>query len=680
MKRSILTFVALLCLGTATAGCQSTHRRSGEKDKESKMTTPQSKEFTQACRSKIQVAQGLLEELLAGKDQDTLWVLDHYNQLGTQLDNAAASAGLHSNVNPDESIRSAAEICEQEVSQFATDLSLNRELYEVFEKQDNKSLDAEAKRLLTKVMDDFRRSGVDKDEATRDRIKKLEEELVTIGQDFGRNIRTDVRTVEVSDLSGLPEDYIQGHPVNKEGKFEITTDYPDYLPFILYADDSEARRQLSTEFKNRGYPKNMEVLDKLLAKRHELATLLGYAHWADYVTEDKMIKNAAAVSNFIEEVSSMAQKRAQQEYELLLDLKRKDDPKATVVKDWEKSYLEEKLKARDYAYDSQAVRPYFQYRKVKEGLLDLTKELYGLEYERIADAKIWHTSVEVYDVFSNKKKLGRIYLDMHPREDKYKHAAQFTLKSGVKNVQLPEGVLVCNFPEPGENGEPALMDHDQVRTFFHEFGHLLHHVLGGNQKWIRFSGVATEWDFVEAPSQFFEEWAWDAKVLARFATHHETGKAIPAELVKKMREADEYGQGLAARHQMFYASISLNYYNQNPSGFDTTELMKKLQAQYSMFPYIDNTHFQVNFGHLEGYSAMYYTYMWSMVIAKDLLTPFLEKGLLNQEVAERYRKNILEAGGTDDAAKLVENFLGRPYSFDAFRKWLEGTHRSAQVN
>jgi thimet oligopeptidase len=215
------------------------------------------------------------------------------------------------------------------------------------------------------------------------------------------------------------------------------------------------------------------------------------------------------------------------------------------------------------------------------------------------------------------------------------------------------------------------MDHDQVVTFFHEFGHLMHHVLGGHQKWITFSGVATEWDFVEAPSQFFEEWAWDVGVLQRFALHFETGEPIPADLVARMRAAEEFGKGVNTRGQMFYAALSLNYYSKDPSSFNALELLKELQLKYSKFPYVENTHFNLNFGHLDGYSAIYYTYMWSQVIAKDLLTPFKKNGLMSHADAKRYRQTVLEAGGSKDAAELVQDFLGRPYNFDAFKQWLE---------
>jgi thimet oligopeptidase len=257
---------------------------------------------------------------------------------------------------------------------------------------------------------------------------------------------------------------------------------------------------------------------------------------------------------------------------------------------------------------------------------------------------------------------------MHPREGKYKHAAQFSIISGLKDRQYPEGALVCNFPDPKDGA--ALMEHPQVVTMFHEFGHLLHYVFAGGHQWIPLSGVATEWDFVEAPSQFLEEWAWSPKVLQMFALHYETNEPIPVDLVKKMRAAEEFGKAIAARQQMFYAALSVDYFDRDPKSFDLLKLLKSLQAQYSYFPYEEGTHFHYSFGHLEGYSAMYYTYMWSLSLAKDLFEPFKQNDIMNKALARRFRDMVLTPGGAKDAKDLVTQFLGREPTFEAFEKWL----------
>ena len=312
------------------------------------------------------------------------------------------------------------------------------------------------------------------------------------------------------------------------------------------------------------------------------------------------------------------------------------------------------------------MRPYFAFERIRDGVLSTSAELYGVRFERRTDVETWHASVECFDVLDGEAVVARFFLDMHPRENKFKHAAMFDLSVAGDDV-LPEAVLVCNFPEP--NGDdPALLLHDEVTTFFHEFGHLLHHLFAGRQTFTAFSGIATEWDFVEVPSQAYEEWAWAPEVLARFATHVETGAPIPADLVERMRAADACGRAGFVLGQMYFAQLSLGYYDRDPSTFDPLEKLKELRAMLCT-PHEEGTHFHVAFGHLNGYSALYYTYMWSLVIAKDVVAAF-GGDWLDRATAQRYREAILAPGGSRDAAELVRAFLGRDYAFDAFADWL----------
>ena len=504
-------------------------------------------------------------------------------------------------------------------------------------------------------------------------IFTLQEELVRIGQEFDRNIREDVRTVELppAALAGLPEDYVSAHKPGPDGKVRITTDYPDLLPFMTYAKDASAREKLWRTNRSRAFPKNTEVLQRLLERRHELATLLGYAHWAAYATEDKMIRSDQNAADFIEKIAAASAERSRRDYQVLLERKRKDDPGATRVDPWDQAYLEDRVRAEQYSFDSQAVRPYFEYTRVRDGIMGITSSMFGITYKRVPDAKVWHPDIETYDVYEGSTLLGRIFLDMHPRADKYKHAAQWDLANGKSGKTLPEGVLMCNFPKPG--AEPALMQHGDVETFFHEFGHLLHHILGGHVRWAGKSGTRTEMDFVEAPSQLLEEWAWSPEPLQTFAKHYQSNEPLPAELIQRMKKADELGKGLWVRQQMFYAALSLSYYNRDPKGLDTTATVKQMQERYTPFKYAPDTYFHLSFGHLDGYSAAYYTYMWSLVIAKDLFTPFQAEGLMNPTPAMRYRRFVLEPAGGKDAALLVKDFLGRDYGFDAYERWLNGT-------
>ncbi len=633
--------------------------------------------FEQTYTKHLLDAQNIFDQL---KNVDTsltdAQVLELYNDLSFSISEVAAATELVAAVHPLLELRESAEKFQAQVNKLATEVSLSRTVFELFSRIDVSPLDVETKRYVQKTLEEFRRSGVDKDEATRAKIQALSEELVLIGQEFSKNIRDDVRHIEVTPdkLAGLPQDYIAAHPADPvTGLVTLTTNYPDVNPFWKYAHDDESRQKMYYEFVNRAVPRNLDVLKTMLVKRYELAHLLGYNSWADYVAENKMTKTSKTIEEFILKLDELTKDIAKKDYAELLEVKKQMDPHATVVEQWQRSYLGDILRKQKFDFDSQQLRPYFEYHRVKNGLLEITHALYDIDYKKVDDAPTWHESVEVYDVFDGDLALGRIYFDMHPRENKYNHAAQFALKTGVAGRQLPEGVLVCNFTDPAKAKDHiALLSYDEVNTFFHEFGHLLHYIFAGSHRWVSQSGLTMEWDFVEAPSQFFEEWARDADVLARFATHYETGETIPRELVEKMRASQKFGNGLFVRQQVLYSALALSYYLHDPKDIDTHEVMKQLQLQYDMFPHVEGAHFELSFGHLDGYTAAYYTYMWSLSISKELLAPFQTQGLMNPDVATKYRREILERGGTMDAADQIRAFLGREYTFDAFKNWLEG--------
>jgi len=412
------------------------------------------------------------------------------------------------------------------------------------------------------------------------------------------------------------------------------------------------------------------VLDRLLAARYELATLLGYPNWAQYVTEDKMIGSEAAAAGFIAAVSAAAAGRTAADYATLLARKRVDEPDAAEVLPWDAAYLQDRVKAEQLDFDSQSVRPYFEYGRVRTGLMDLLGTLFGVDFHRVDDVPVWHPEVEVYQVRRDGAVIGQIFLDMHPRPDKYNHAAMFAMAGGKAGRRVPQCALVCNLPRPG--AEPALLLHSDVTTFFHEFGHLIHHVFAGATRYAGVAGVNTEWDFVEAPSQLLEEWVRDADTLAGFARHHETGEVLPAQTVARLRAAEDVGRGLWVAQQMSYAALSLELHRGDPAGLDPVAVERAALAAHTPFRHVDGTYLHLSFGHLDGYSAMYYTYMWSMVIAKDLFTRFQAEGMRSAGTAAAYRDAVLVPGGSAPAAALVRDFLGRDYTFDAYRRWLDG--------
>lgn len=597
--------------------------------------------------------------------------MDAWDAIGRPINGIAGTCALFFQVHPDEAVREQAATAEQDLSRFGTELSLDREAWERLVALDLRAAaDPIARRIVEHALRDFRRAGVDRDAATRERVRALREELVEIGQEFARNIASDRRTVRVPEgregLAGLPEDWIEAHPPAADGSVTLSTDPTDYQPFMKYARHRGHREALYRTYMNRGTPANLPVLERMIARRHELATLLGFRSWADYATEDKMIKTAARAAEFIGRVTDLTAERMDREVAELREQAGSERPDGE-LREWDRGYDTEQLRRRRFDFDSRQARPYLAYERVRDGVLDVASRLYGLTITR-QPLRAWHPDVEVYDLAEQDRPVARFYLDMHPRPDKFKHAAMFDLVSGVDGQRLPEAALVCNFPRPAGR-DPGLLEPGEVTTFFHEFGHLLHHLLAGRQRWLAVSGISTEWDFVEVPSQLFEEWSRDTTVLQRFACHHETGEPIPSALVERMRAANEFGKGLHTRIQMFYAALALEYFRADPAGLDTTEVVRRLKPRYVPFPHEEGTAFQASFGHLDGYSALYYTYMWSLVLAKDLLGAF-GGDLLDEATARRYRRCVLEPGGSQDAEVLVASFLGRPFAFDAFERWL----------
>ncbi len=595
-----------------------------------------------------------------------------YDRLFEPLNGLEGRARLYSQVHPDPALRATCEEFERELALLRTDLSLDRAVFERLAGVVRGDLASpEEQRLHAHVLRDFRRSGVDREESVRARIRLLNQEIVELEQTFGRNILLGGRDHVVrgghAGLRGLPADFLASHPEREDGTVLLSTDPSDRIPVLTWAEDAALRRDYFLCCMNRAAPENLAVLARLLEKRHELSRALGYAHWADYVTEDKMTKDARTARAFVERVHGLVRRRAETDRTELLAEKRRDFPDARQIFEWERGYWAEKAKLRLHDFDSRSVRAYFPVESVKRGVLATSERLFALGFHR-ADVEVWHPSVEAYDVVDGGTTLARLYLDLHPRAGKYKHAAMFPIADGVAGGALPEAALVTNFTAPAE-GRPALLVHDQVRTFFHEFGHLLHHVFGGSGAFQSFSGIANEHDFVEVPSQLFEEWAWSPEVLATFARHCETDRTIPAELVQRMRAAEEYGKGLLVAHQAFLAALSLHYHERDPAGLDPEVEYVELKRAWVPLPHEEGNRFPASFGHLRGYSAMYYTYLWSLVIAKDLFGRF-EGCVLDRETARRYRQAVLAPGGSKDGAELVRDFLGRDFRFDAFERWL----------
>lgn len=625
-----------------------------------------------------------LDELLADRTRPTPEnFLAPLDRILVAVGDASNHSGFLFQVHPDPATREAGRAASEAADRFLNAFRLNDRVYARLGELDLTGADPATRHAVEKMRREMRRAGVERPTQEREQIVALVNRIDRTMNEFSANIAEGERSIEVNGpaaLRGLPPDYVKAHPPDGSGKVRLTTKYPDAIPVMSYAEDPDVRRRMLHEMLNVAYPKNREVLSRLLTERAELARRLGFVDYAAYATEDKMLERPEAVVAFLDRLSGLLRTSAEKDVARLLARKRKDDPAASRVEPWDggfwsDGYLETRIRQEEYGVDARELRAYLPYPAVRDGLFRLCEELFGLAIVRHAAPDLWHPTVEAYDVSRNGVALGRFYLDLVPRSGKFSHAAQFSVRTGLATRDLPQGALVCNFLDPNTPVAKAHMEYREVVTFFHEFGHLLHALFSGHGPWVFTTMSYIEWDFVEAPSQLFEEWARDPDTLARFARNPATGRAIPRELVERVVAAEAVGR--AARHlrQLALASISLEYYRLDPKGIDTTRVFDEVWSRCYPAPFDPSYHAEASWGHLTGYSACYYTYLWSAVIARDLLTPFAAKGSLTDlATAERYAAEILAPGSTRPAADLVRRFLGREFSFDAYERWvLEGT-------
>jgi thimet oligopeptidase len=613
-----------------------------------------------------------IEQILAVKGARTVEnTLVPYDEVVRQYNTAGYLSVLMQQVHPDAKFRDSATAMTSKVGAAGSSLALNQGVYKALAAVDVNSADSATKYYVQRQLLEFRLAGVDKDDATRARLKTLLDKLTDLQSAFDRNISDDQRSITVdsaAELDGLPKDYIEAHKPGPDGRIKITTNYPDAFPVLTFAKSDPVRKRLYLEFDNRAYPKNREVLLDMVRARYEIASIVGYSSWADYNAADRMIGSAKNISDFILQVDAAAKPIAQREYAMALAEKQKIQPGAKDISDYEGYFLRELVRRSRFDFDSASVRPYLPYQRVKKGVLDTASKLFNLSFIQEQGVPAWHPSVETWDVFDQGKMIGRFYLDMHPREGKFSHAEMTPVLDGIRGKQHPEAVLVCNFAMPSAD-DPGLMDYDDVVTFFHEFGHLMHWILSP-QQWAGISGITMEADFGEAPSEMLEEWMHSPQVLATFAKHYKTNEVIPAELVARMNRANAFGRGGWVTRQNVFTTISFDLYNRKPDAVDPDTISVNDQRHYSLFVPTPGIHDYASFGHLAGMSSAYYTYLWDKVIAEDFVTQFDRKNLLAPGPAAKYRRLVLEPGGSMPANDLVKNFLGRPQNMEALKQWM----------
>jgi thimet oligopeptidase len=593
-----------------------------------------------------------------------------YDAAIEQLSLAGAQAGILNSVAADKAVRDQAQMEAQRVSMAGSALSLNRAVYDALAAIDLTGSDPATKHYVERTLLSYRLSGVDKDQATRDRLQALHEKATRHSLDFSRNIQEGAKTIEAlpAELEGLPPDYLARHPANAEGRVTLTTDPPDMQPVMTFAASASLRERMFLAYNTRAYPANQQILLDLLATRQEIATVLGFRSWADLATADQMMGSAANVRTFLAKLDEASREGAVREHELILHFARGREPGLKAIDIVSRGYWYEQFRRAEFDFDSQSVRPYFPYAQVEAGVLETAARLFKVDFGR-SEANTWDPAVSAFDVLEGGKMVGRFYLDMHPREGKDKWFSAAPVVTGVRGRYLPEAALICNFPA-GDGNDPGLMQYSDVVTYFHEFGHLMHAILGGRTEWAGLSGFATEGDFIEVPSQMLEEFFRDEKLLQAFAKHYETGEVLPAEIIRKMKLAGSFGRADWVRAQLYYTTLSLDLHDQEPASIDLDETTKRLYQSLQPWTWIDGNRMYASFGHLTGYSSNYYTYAFDKVIALDFFAQFDPADLLGCEAGAKYRKTVLEQGGSKPGRQMVRDFLGRDEEFSAFSKWL----------
>lgn len=587
-------------------------------------------------------------------------VLDAWDRIAILLEDAYGPASLLNNVHPDAAVRDAADRAEIEESTFLTEVFQNEALYDRVRRVEPRN--AAQRQLRKDLIEAFEDSGVTLPADKRERYRQISERLTELAQEFSRNIRENrtVVTFTPEECAGLPEPYLARVPRDGQGNVVLGFDYPDYIPFMSNAVSEEARKRYYIANTNRGTARNLDILDEIVALRKETADLYGMSSYAHYATRRRMVENPETVARFLDEVRSRVTEAEITDLRHLAEVKAELTGAAveqTRIERWDVMFYRERLRERRFAIDQEALRAYFPTPATVQWMLEITERLYGIRFAAAA-VPVWHDDVLYYDVddAATGERIGGVYLDLYPRADKYKHAAAWPVRGvSVKAGRTPVSVLVTNFNRDG-------LTHNELETLLHEFGHVMHGVLSRTE-YNQHSGTSVERDFVEAPSQMYEEWASRMESLRLMRNHCASCPEIDESLVRRLREAKKFGSGIDYGRQLLYASFDMAL-----SGEEPRRCLDVWRAMEEATPmgYVAGTMFPGTFEHIaSGYAAGYYGYMWAKVIALDLIAAF-GADVMNGDTGRRFRDMILSRGSEEPARELVERFLGRPVSSDAF--------------
>ncbi|KAJ2592927.1 metalloendopeptidase [Coemansia sp. RSA 1722] len=591
-------------------------------------------------------------------------------------------------VSTEKEIRDASNEATKKEDEFFIDTYTREDLYKsvnaVYQnKAEMDRLCDEDKRLLNRLISNFQDNGLGLDKGARESMKLMNKRLSEISVQFKKDVDDDTGRVLFTreELLGLPETFFEDREtetVDGVEKFVVTTKYPDIIPVLEYAKRETTRYRIWFTNKTR-CPKNIKLLQEAVELRRKCAKLLGYKNHAEFKLKDKMAKMPEAVMEFEHNLLEKLQSLADKEMEELETLKKADKEAVGEVyngfNDWDFSYYNNVIKQNKHNIDMEELKQYFSLNSVLAGILGTYENMLGLRFVRVENTPVWHPDVQMYEVWNAEVNTfaGHFYLDLHPRDNKFSHAAAWPLR---KRFVMPDGsfeypvsALVTNFPKPTSSA-PALLTHDDVVTLMHELGHVFHNICA-KAKWSRFSGTSVERDFVEAPSQMLENWAWDPSVLQKFAVHYKTGEPISKELTSKLVAAKNVNSGMNNLRQIFFGLYDMQIYSTDED-LDVNKLYNDMLEKISRRKIGDkDTVWPVaTFGHIiSGYDAGYYGYLWAEVFSADMFeTRFAKEGLDNKQTGKDYRNEILLPGGSRDAALSLERFLGRKPQSDAFLK------------
>jgi Zn-dependent oligopeptidase len=575
------------------------------------------------------------------------------------------------------------------LSEFGNDVRLNAPLFAkvkaVYEQRDSLNLNPEQNTLLDKQYKSFSRNGANLPEDKKNQLREIDKELSKLSLQFGENVLAETNAFELhltdyNHLAGLPEGTVEAarslaKAQEKEG-WIFTLDHPSYIPFVTYADNRELRKKMAIAFGARCFQNNefdnQEIVLKIAKLRFERANILGYKTHAHFVLEERMAESPEKVLSFSNDLLAKAKPAAQKEFDQLSAFAKELDGIEQLEK-WDGAYYSEKLKQQLFNLDDEKLKPYFQLEKVLNGAFTIAEKLYGLTFTEIFDIDKYHEEVTTYEVTDKNNELVAVfYADFFPRKGKRNGAWMTSFKSQyIKNGinERPHISNVCNFTKPTET-KPSLLTFNEVTTLFHEFGHGLHGMLA-NTTYPNLSGTSVYWDFVELPSQIMENWCYEPEALALFAHHYETGEVIPQEYVQKIKESASFQEGMATMRQLSFGLLDMGWHGQDPTNITDIKTFETEQfASTQLYPDVKENAMSTAFSHIfqGGYSSGYYSYKWAEVLDADAFDYFLEEGIFNTEVAEKFKENVLSKGGTEHPMILYKRFRGQEPKPDALLK------------